>query len=100
MFFVALSMISGLAVAAPANTPEAVPKNLHIYDVIGNAYVDLPSHGCAGGRYKLSPSHAKYDAIFSVLMAAQIAERKVIVRFDSCSTHASPQGYIIGVYLK
>ena len=84
--------------AAPANTPGAVPKNLHVYDVGGNTYVDHIPAGCAVSRYILSPGHFKYDTIISILMAAQIANKEVVLRYDGCDGNS--MGKIVGVYLK
>lgn len=81
-------------------TPAAVPKNLHVYTFSGSSYVDLVAHGCSGYRYYLSPDHKKYDTIVGILMAAQIANRKVVVRFSDCINGSNPQGEIVGVYLK
>ncbi|MBW3533000.1 hypothetical protein [Shewanella sp. NKUCC06_TVS] len=80
-------------------TPAVVPKNLHIYNVQGSTYVDIVAHDCSGSRYHLNPNHPKYDAIFSMLLSAQLAERKVMVKFDDCINGSNPQGEIIGVYL-
>lgn len=99
LIFLMLFVMCGFANADPVNTPAAVPQMLHVYDTAGHAYVDMPPHDCAGGRYHLHPSHAKYDAVFSVLLSAQVANKKVVVRFDGCSSHTSPHGEIVGVYL-
>ena len=84
--------------AATFGTPEAVPKNLHIYNFSGSTFVDLVSHDCSGARYYLPQDHAQYDKLFSMLMAAQLANAKVTLRVDGCNS--SNQGRIIGVYLK
>lgn len=76
-------------------TSWAVPRNLHIYSTSGSTFVDHVVHGCAGARYKLSGTHPKYDALFSMLMAAQLADRRVALRYNGCG-----QGDIIGVYLE
>lgn len=83
--------------AAPVVTPAAVPSMLHVYDAHGNTYVDLVAHGCSGKRYRLNPSHVKYDAVVSVLLSAQVAKKKVVIRYDGCN--GVPQGNVIGVYL-
>ena len=89
--------MSTAVMAEPSTTAPAVPKNLHIYNANGNAYVDMTPHGCSGSRYSLSPEHAKYDAIISILLAAQLAGNKVVIRYDGCNS--IQQGNIIGVYL-
>ena len=78
-------------------TPAVVPKNLHVYSLAGNAYVDLVSFECSGTRFLLEYSHRKYDAIFSLLLSAQLAKKKVKLRIDGCN--ANNQGKIIGAYL-
>ena len=85
--------------ALPAFTPESIPKNLRVYDDSGNSYVDLVVSDCAtSGQYYLSPSHPKYDAIFSLLLAAQTSEKGVVIRFDGCT--GGGQGIIKGAFLK
>ncbi|KAF7783749.1 hypothetical protein PRUB_a3596 [Pseudoalteromonas rubra] len=84
-----------------ATTAPTVPKNLHVYSITSGAtYVDLASSGCSGSRYLLEGNHPKYDAIFSLLLAAQLAEKKVQVIFDKCVNSPNNQGRITGVYLK
>jgi len=78
-------------------TPAAVPKYLHVYDEHGNTYVDMPPHACSNNRYRLAPEHKKYDAIYSSLLAAQMAGKEVRLRVNGCNSQA--QGHIIGVYL-
>lgn len=83
------------------NTDSAVPKNLHIFSTNGSAYVTLPSKGCSDrGVYHLSGSHPKFDAIFSMLLAAQIGGKEVVARFESCINGSNPRGDIIGLYLR
>ena len=94
-----MAAVYNVAVSDPVNTPAAVPKLMHVYNSAGHAYVDMPPHDYAGGRYYLHPSHAKYDAIFALLLAVQTAKKNVIVRFDGFSAHPSPQGEIVGAYL-
>lgn len=81
-------------------TPAAVPKNLHVYSTTGSTYVDHVSQGCSRSRYYLSPNHVKYDAIFSILLAAQLSERKVKLFFSDCVNGSNPQGNIVGVQLE
>ncbi|GAB6262855.1 hypothetical protein [Photobacterium sp. 53610] len=83
--------------AEPTSTPAAVPKNLHVYDLHGNTYIDLLAHGCSNIRYYLSPTHPKYDAIVSILLTAQTANKPVIIRYEGCNPQS--QGNIVGVYL-
>ena len=98
-FLVALCLCINVY-SEPAVTPAGVPIELHIYDSInGNAYVNLIPHGCSGGKYILQSTHPQFNAIFSMLMAAQMAKHEVAIRFDGCTTHNSPQGFIVGVYL-
>ena len=96
-YFLLLLIFSVQVMAEPSVTTSAVPKNLHVYNSNGSTYVDLVPHGCSGTRYYLSPAHAKYDAIVSILLAAQLAGKKVVIRYDGCNS--IPQGNIIGVYL-
>jgi hypothetical protein len=86
-----------VATADPIVIPAAVPKNLHVYNAAGNTYVDTIAYDCSQVRYHLNPGHAKYDAIYSMLLAAQISGKKVQLRIDGCNTIA--QGNIIGIYL-
>ncbi len=85
---------------AAETTPEAVPSNLHIYSGGGAAYVDMVAAGCSGSRYYLSPDHVKYDSIFSILLAAQLSKREVVLRFDGCVNGSNARGNIVGVYLR
>ncbi|ANQ59213.1 MULTISPECIES: hypothetical protein [Vibrio] len=96
---ITLLLISAKAIADIEVVSKVVPRNLHVYDFTGNTFVDLKAHGCSGSRYHLSPNHPKYDAIFSVLLAAQLAEKTVSVRYDGCVNGSNAQGSIIGVYL-
>ncbi|MBV7262269.1 hypothetical protein Q4491_04750 [Photobacterium sp. 2_MG-2023] len=84
--------------ADPIHTPTGIPKNLHVYDMNGNTFVDLVTHGCSGTRYYLTPNHPKYDAIVSILLTAQASNKPVIIRFEDCTPQG--QGNIVGVYLK
>jgi hypothetical protein len=84
--------------AAPTISPAAIPKNLHVYDGSGNTYVDLVAGQCTGSRYFINPDHVKYDAMVSILLAAQVSGKKVQVRYDGCSNNGV-QGRVIGVYL-
>lgn len=93
---ITLLLISAKAIADIEFVSKVVPRNLHVYDFTGNTFVDLKAHGCSGSRYHLSPNH---DAIFSVLLAAQLAEKTVSVRYDGCVNGSNAQGSIIGVYL-
>lgn len=89
-------------IAEPKNTVSDIPENLHVYNSAGSTYVDLNDDringGCSGRRYHLSPTHATYDAIVSILLTAQTAKKKVTLRYDGCTAHTTPQGLIIGVY--
>ena len=93
---IAISTIS-TALAVELTQPS-VPKNLHVYNQAGNTYVDMTASGCSNYRYSLDPNHKKYDAIYSGLLAAQMADKKIVIRFDGCN--GSGQGNIIGFYLK
>ncbi|AUI85881.1 hypothetical protein BS333_05525 [Vibrio azureus] len=76
---------------------KVVPKNLHVYNLSGDTFVDLQASGCSNYRYYLSPTHPKYDAIFSLFLSAQLARKTVSIRFDGCN--AQTQGKIVGVFL-
>jgi hypothetical protein len=97
IFTLIVFLISASSVAQEVTT-EAVPKNLHIYSTSGTFYFDHVAVGCSGYRYNLAPSHPSFDTIVSLLLAAQMAEKKVVVRFDGC--HSNGQGKVVGVYLK
>lgn len=85
--------------AVLATTPDwAVPKNLHVYNDDGQTYVDHVQGECQQVRYRLDPNHKKYDAIVSILLAAQMANKKVILRYDHNS--GCTQGRIVGVYIQ
>ncbi|MBQ4836544.1 hypothetical protein [Pseudoalteromonas luteoviolacea] len=98
-----LLLASGFSYAGmntPGTTTAAVPVNLHIVNSNGDTYVQLPATGCSTSVYYLSPSHKKYDAIFSVLLTAQTTGKKVRVKFDKCvNSTSNPFGNIVGVYL-
>ena len=84
--------------AAVEITPAEVPNNLQIYNEGGNAYVDMTAYACSDGRYQIPASHLKYEAIFSLILAAQISGTSIRLRFDGCN--ANNQGIVVGVYLK
>ena len=101
LFILVVSMlvISTSALAIETTDP-AVPGVVYIYSKSGAAYVALPAKGCSDrGVYQLEPNHPKYDAIFSLLMAAKISDREVRVRFDDCLHGSNPRGRIIGAFL-
>ena len=97
LFLIATLLLSGLTYANPEFTPESVPKNLHIYSETGNAFVRLTAHGCAWGTYIIDNDHIEFDAIFSLILAAQISQKPIKLRFDGCN--ANNQGIVVGVYL-
>jgi hypothetical protein len=88
-----------IANAAPKVTPAAVPQNLHVYDQNGNTYIDHLPHDCTSKRYYISPNLRAYDQIVAILLSAQIAQKKVVLRYNGC-TNRGTQGKVIGVYLK
>ena len=88
-----------IAHAAPKITPAAVPQNLHVYNQIGRTYVDHLKHSCTSKTYYINPDHKAYDQIVAILLSAQVAQRKVVLRYDGCTNRGS-QGNVIGVYLK
>jgi hypothetical protein len=94
---VALSVISVGASAVDVFTPNAIPKKLHIYSSSGDAFVDMPTVGCAGGRYILSVNHVKFDAIFSLLLTAQTTGTEISLRINGCNSQN--QGNIVGAFL-
>jgi hypothetical protein len=95
----AVMLAAPVANASPKTTPAAVPKNLHVYNQNGNTYVDHLPADCSSKRYYLSPNHKAYDQIVAILLSAQIAHKKVVLRYDGC-TNRGTQGKVIGVYLK
>ena len=78
------------------------PHRLHILDKEGSAYVSMPARGCAkNGLYQLNATHPKYDALFSMLLEAQLAKRHVIIRYEGCGKiDKKVYGKIIGVILQ
>lgn len=96
---IGLLFTSSNAISSIDYVANVVPRNLHVYDFSGNTFVDLKASGCSGSRYHLSPNHPKYDAIFSILLAAQLAKSTVSVRFNGCINGSNAQGEIIGVFL-
>lgn len=91
-------LVSSNLYAAGTNTPAEVPRNFHIYSESGSTYVDLIASGCSGYRYYLPSNHVKYNTIVSVILAAQMSNRNVQIKFDGCNSNN--QGRITGVYLK
>jgi len=90
-------LLTDYAHATATTTPPSVPRNLHVYNSNGDTYVDLVADTCSGYRYHLSPNHGKYDVIVSILLAAELAGKQVVIRYDGCN--GSSQGEIVGVYL-
>lgn len=97
ILLIATFFMAATSHAAVVVTTPDVPKNLNIYNEGGNAYVDITAHGCSDGRYQIPASHVKFDAIFSLILAAQISGKPIRLRFDGCN--ANNQGIVIGVYL-
>jgi hypothetical protein len=87
-----------MAFSSTENTEELIPNNFHIYSLNGNTYVDHLATGCSGKRYYLPTNHQRYETIVAVLLAAQMGQRNVQLRFDGCNSNN--QGKIVGVYLK
>jgi len=98
VLLITLLLIPFTAFGQIRNTEAAVPETLHIYNTAGNTYVDHVLDTCGSRRYHLSPGHAKYDAIFSVLLTAQATGKQVQLRYEGCFNN-NQQGEIIGVYL-
>ena len=90
--------VPSFALADVHLSPSAVPTNLHIYNQTGLTYVDHVAQHCSSKRYFIDPSHRAYDHIVSILISAQVAGRKVVLRYDGC-VNKGTQGKIIGVYL-
>ena len=78
-------------------TPEAVPENLHIYSESGRTFVRLVAKGCSGITYNIPADHVQFDAIFSMILSAQISGKPIRLRFDGCN--ANSQGIVVGAYL-
>lgn len=95
-----LFLLSCLSYGDVLETPLAVPSNLHVYNSEGSTFVDMMRHGCSGVRYYLSPDHEKYETIVSILLAAQVANKQVVLRYDGCVNGDNPQGNIVGAYMK
>lgn len=99
LLLLGLSLISSnLAFSSVEETLESIPNNFHIYNFDGNTYVDHLASGCSGKRYYLPTNHERYETIVAVLLAAQMGQRKVKLRFDGCNSNS--QGKLVGVYLK
>lgn len=90
-------LLTTTVMADPLKTDGAIPANLHIYNEAGNTYVDHLAGYCSSRRFILNPNHLKYDELFSLLLAAQMAKKEVRLRFDGCNSIG--QGKIVGVYL-
>lgn len=97
LYFVVFLAVFCPCVIAATTTPAEVPTNLHVYSG-STIYVDLVAHDCSGRRYYIKNDHVRYDSIVSILLAAQLSQRKVQLRISGCN--AKNQGEIIGVYLK
>jgi len=82
--------------ASTAITPNQVPENLHLYNDSA-AFVRLIPYGCSQSTYVIPTTHAKFDVIFSLILAAQISGKPIRLRFDGCN--ANNQGIVVGVYL-
>lgn len=98
VFVILFALLSALSNAQVMVSPRAVPQNLHIFNESGNAYVVLAESGCSGSTYYIPADHPKYNAIISILMAAQLSNKEVVARFDGCNSNG--QGRLVGVYLK
>ena len=94
----ALLFFTNAAYSAIATTPPAVPSKLHVFNSLGDTYVDHVVDGCGSKRYYLSPDHKKYDAIVSILLSAQVSKKDVQLIYDGCRNNNN-QGIIVGVYL-
>lgn len=93
LIFFSLRVFSNVDIA-----DATVPSNFHVFNESGNAYVVLKEKGCSGATYYIPANHPKYDTIVSVIIAAQLSNRKVVARFDGCNSNS--QGRLVGVYLK
>ncbi len=91
-------LTSTTLMAAPKNTTAEAPRNLHVYDSSGATYVDHVADQCSSSRYYLNPNHVQYKTIVSILLAAQLSGRSVVLRYDGCTSQN--QGKIIGVFFK
>ena len=98
ILLIATFFLTTSSFAAAEITPEAVPQNLHIYSESGSAFVTLVAHECSGTKYIISNDHVRYEAIFSLILAAQISGKPIKLRFDGCN--ANNQGIVVGAYLK
>lgn len=88
-----------LSAVADEWTVSAIPTNLHVYNSAGDTYVDHVAKGCVSSlnRYRIPVNHPKYDTIVSILLAAQMAQKEVILKFNGCEGNI---GMITGVYLR
>ena len=96
LFFGLLSSISASALSAG----PAIPKYLDIADDYGRTYVVMGNSECgaqSSTKYLLHPDHKKYNAIFSLLLAAQMSGSQVSLRYE-CSGNTA-QANVIGVSL-
>lgn len=92
-------LVPPFALAGVHLSPSAVPDNLHVYNQNGLTYVDHVAEHCSSKRYYIDPNHKAYDQIVAILLSAQVAGRKVVLRYDGCVNRGT-QGKVIGVYLK
>ena len=97
ILLIATFFLTTSSFAAVEITPEAVPENLHIYSESGRTFVRLVAHGCSGTTYNIPEDHVQYDAIFSLILSAQISGKPIRLRFDGCNPNN--QGIVVGVYL-
>lgn len=96
LVFLIASCVSSFTFAQSI-TPWGVPQDLQLYSS-SSTYVTVVPAGCSGGQYRLSTSLSNYDAVLSVILAAQLADRRIRVRYSGCTSNG--QGEIIGVYLE
>lgn len=97
--FLLLGLLSAISVNALSVGPE-IPRYLDIADDYGRTYVVMGNSDCgsqSSTKYLLHPDHKKYNAIFSLLLAAQMSGSQVSLRYEC--TGSTAQANIVGVSL-
>ena len=74
-----------------------IPTSLSVVDDAGNTYINMGTSECGESVYRLHPDHKKYNAIFSILLAAQMGGAQVSIKYY-CPVGVSI-GTISAVYL-
>ncbi|WP_096087809.1 hypothetical protein [Agaribacterium haliotis] len=90
-------LLFSASVHADTTVPFDYVRNLHVYSTSGHVYFYHQKSDCSGGVYILPRSHISFDVMVSLLLAADMADRKVQLRISGCNSNS--QGIVTGVYL-